>query len=834
MVSGIVDVDIGEAHRQIDQCFSGVSRDASYTTKQLRELLGRFSLTVDDKTIYEWKTRGIIRPSSGGGRFHRFDFEQAQRAMLAALLSGKGVPPAQILGAAAVWSSALIESKSVAIDIEQIERAQLLLCGRLLAVIVALATGCDGPPKDTVLVCRPIEAGQLRNRDVDLDMERLAEPPDLAQGQQLVGYTVNQDEAEVLARIRNYADVIARTRGLEFYSIQINEMYGGVTKQAVELVLGVHPEPEDQRAKDLIQRYRRENPFEAVADRPRLYRLLRFVFPTLMDFPLTYRQSRNREYARLPGSDMLDALATAVVIANPSWRSAAFWAYEDENSLHVRGTSPDYQGDRHGVLRLDQKDNLESWVFQTGQSIVMENVTPRDPRIPVSERKYLRSPFAMVRALSAEGPGGVLVVSAKEQGGEEPFGGTEIPLLTILAGVLAEAHQRLKVSKVAHLVHGSTFSSRQLSSEAELQQALEAFLSDRIVRYDEATQPTSYVVLFGVRIDSEFPQEVKEWHDRTIGRRMLAFFEQGSAGEDVGNAARLYRLGYGQLVILAERVSSVERVTVLRTELSRLLAELGKGFPGVSVHQWASYFSHSYLARKLQDSEDPARTANQADFMIALAKNDIANAHWFSAADRHIKEGNYAEAVPNLKKAIRDEANPREGDGYALRHLSEAFAGMRDWPEAERYARMAIDLDHNLRQSYAGSRVCLARALLGEGRNDEGLAELEGAADMSPDVEYQLALAEALITHGEVDEQFSRAIDILSGLLLRGDIEDPEKAFICYLRSCGETRRNDLGAAAGSLRKGLREYDRTNPYLRWQLNSVLLHRAADRAKGAVS
>ena len=158
------------------------------------------------------------------------------KILMAHYLWQRNISTKQIAAALQFWADPTKkEKKEAEIDIREINRAQVLLGGRLLGVIFGLVTEMDALPKDCILICHELD----ENNDYKADeyLRVLQSRPQFGQENILFGYVKDIPEGEILTRIKDFRDFVEIMEGRQYYGIRIPE--NNHSGHPVELLIGL-------------------------------------------------------------------------------------------------------------------------------------------------------------------------------------------------------------------------------------------------------------------------------------------------------------------------------------------------------------------------------------------------------------------------------------------------------------------------------------------------------------------------------------------------------------------------------------------------------------------
>src|SRR5262245_52596228 len=129
-------------------------------------------------------------------------------------------------------------------------------------------------------------------------------------------------------------------------------------------------------------------------------------------------------------------------------------------------------------------------------------------------------------------------------------------------------------------------------------------------------------------------------------------------------------------------------------------------------------------------------------------RNDLATAL--------IGSGEREAGKKEFLTAYSDPTNPTPE--VSARNLGQAYFDEKNYPEAINWFRTSL----NRNKDYTDAHLGLADALLGAGRPDEAVAQLEAAVkDLPTDASLQLALGQALLRAGRFAEARTRLEEVV-------------------------------------------------------------------------
>jgi len=842
LVKNIFEVPVPAMNKIVKDRCNPIKTTDEFTTRQLIAHLSKnypFE-NIEDKRkdiendINYWRGSGILNPiKEPGTASYHYNYDQIFRATQAAYLKWDClVADAAIAGFLVQWNSRE-ETAHVNVDIAEIERARMLPIARCLGVITCLITELSSPPGGAILILHPLTEDEERSLGEKDCFTHTSLPGfDVDPDRDVIASTTNQPEAEALVRIRNFHEYIRKMSDARFHCVRIKDSES--LDRPYLLVIGLTENPTDDHARKIILQVglgslptsalRKSSNWDLVC------KLIKYIFSVLLKLP-EFVSGHDRRYCLIDQSDLLEVLITSILPMNPLWRSCAFWAKVDEENLHIRTASPDYPGDRKLRLRLDETDNLVSFVFKQNESMLLWDAQVEDPRFPNKASSFPHEPFALIPAVSTNGVEGVLYIGASfmENYQIAEIKKSDTDFLRILAGLVAEAYLRQQVSDVSHLVKGAD-EVEVKTSQASLEDALGNILKDKIVPgLDKGVDISAneYMAIFILLLKSTHKHDIQAWYDEIFGRRMLALLKQQQIiprSYASSDNIDFFHPDFGTVIALVKSVTmtDVDYFEDIRNNLRTEIRKKGKGFDSsVEVYLWSFHFSYAYLHDQLTKPLEMPHELDIKNLVRELIINryhdSLPRVRDLSLAEECMREHHYQEAISLLKSS--------RPDTFIFRRLSDAYAALKRWDDALEAAKSAAKDIY----PYAGSYTRLAKAYVGLEKFDDALQAYKRATEISPaEVRYQLEYAEALTLYGTNTEEYQTAAKILSELANTPIYPSTTKAWIYTLHSRVITKlQGKLQNAKDDIELAM-DKDHSNPFINWEA------RLLDRGKGLLT
>jgi len=826
-------IDPSEARGVIAKRLRSFEAGNPYTTAQLRDIIiAQFGSKIEfsKSDVYDWRTDLVDvfkedRTEKARGFSDRFKSEEIEKILMAHYLWENGADRKHIPGVVRFWAeTGKIEKKEVEIDIVERKRARLMLAGRLLSIIVGLITDLDGPPLDSILICR--EATDSFESESDIVLGTLESPPEIIPERTLVGYVKNIPEAEILAGIEDFSQFIPTMRNRQYYSIRVQAKE--FVSKPIELIIGLRHGSLEHRGEIFLSRHRLGEIGQNNEKTKTAYKLLKFVFEKFFQLDKLFDNDESR-FQSIRGSDQLNALTTTVAFANENWSSCIFWTKEGSNHLTIRGYSPGFTGDANKILTLAENLNLESFVYMGNGSILCGDVSDWKRRLPKEDDHISPATFAIVPAVSKSGIEGVLFVNAKPDSTYQ-FD-DDLDVLMALGRILAETYAREKLADVSHLIASNLLSKPRWNEESALAMRIVELLDEEKQRQNSEKWDDvildEYILLYMLKIDINGSRSLKRWYDDLFSQRFSTLLRQKISLISSGHETpRLYRLNPGNMIFLLPKIKISSRGDLdwLQEELFAVFSSFMVGFPEVQLAIWPVYFPYSLLVTKMKDRgldrlEEHDLASIGQDLIINTPKRLFPIAQLLMESEHKIRNRDYHNAAAVLTEALSRDYTPG-GSPFIYRRLADAYIGLGEWNSALDAAKHAIEAEAQAMQPYAGSYLRFALAQEKLNQQSEAIGTYREAARLSPEPLYQLEYARVLTLYGETEDQYNEADKILKGLRAITELLDERKAFVAYIQSLllekrGKTANEQMQALEIAAR-----FDGENPYIELKKNEV--------------
>lgn len=737
-----VETRIRDLRRQIGE--------GPFKWSQLTQFVLTGNAKKDSPLITALYKRGIIKPSQKRRRVREareYTFSDVEHIVFANELKSKKYNFPQIEALIDVWhewSQHARRDPSVEIQMNETDRAQLMLLGRLLAIVTSLICGYPDAPNNSIVIIRRVkrrDGNKLGFLSVNINTTTSGKVS------ALLTHDISDDivrgictsSIEVLAASHQTRNILSSLEGRTFYEIQVPDFE---EKGHYEIILGF--------AKGISINLNSVNANIRLESEKfvLLLHLLRYMFSSAIHL---------REVIQDTGRplNILHALAEAIIHIAPkkwsycgvltpknfdSYLKAEAWSSEFPNALQndIFGINPTYSA---GL-------SLPAWVYKSGDPTAINSVVDNDPRIPRFEVDQIAA-AAAVPALVGEKIVGVIYVASHKTDAPEIncFEKIDMKLLRVFGQIVGEAIERdnnLRES-VRGALNMMPKQSIEVLKEHDLEQDIRVAVSRVFNSPISLDTPDSLVVLT-IQIAGEvfFRQEqIASWISEKVRDKTYHFLENELHYDTAdSNSFKVYKFDSSQYVALLSRTKANHRH--LRQELEKDLS-LIKGFGTKpiqikNIDVWSLEFKYNDMYRKIKmGNYSQDKLSNELFSKIQGSLEVLLN---IRQGNRYISEGKYNEASFEFERANDNKPlNP-----YVLRHLAICKSFLREYNDAVHFAQKAVDLDPN----YAGSHIVLGDALIAQGNYKEAVNHYEEAKKLNPNhPSPRLGYGQALVFDGD-------------------------------------------------------------------------------------
>ena len=787
-------------------------------------------LGVLSSTILNWGNVGILKPEVGiKGKqriVNQYTQREVEKALLAKELTGRGWAPQQVLGAIPFWELSRRERDQTVFrpspELSLSGRAALLLRARLLAFIGQLTAGLERPVTNCSLLVHKLSVQTELSKSGWVKWEPKSREQFLALANKknsVAGYaSKGTGEMQIYQRDKGRLQEI--THGHNFYAIQFS---GPSSDSVFEVVSGFEASSED----GLFAQLKQDPDLDIASVLARHLDQLTLLASILVDI-LVDVEAQLANY-RLPADSQLHALVNMVCLAKADkWNFCGFLVTANETMLKMAAASINYpqrlKEQLYSIVsRGDRAPSLPGWVFANQDSVIIENITLDDPRLPDNNPEGLRA-LALIPAVSDKNVEGVLLVGNRNKQNDtiRCFNENELKLLQVFARVIGEAQARERLAYFDAQFVSMPRDEALQQDEKELRTAL-AHLTAKIKEH--ATNQMGLdnsVILFAVRLDGygrlySFNKVAAEWFAHRIRQALHLYLSREKIDDwQCPLRSRVFILSGDQIVGLIGHTQ--QDVRQLRDDIGEKLAHESQLIAqhtdkvAIKAYVWSVHFTYRDLVQQFGLSgptPDSDALDGLAQHLIARTRGALKIVHYVHQGDDYMRKRDYSRARTEYDMAdSNDHNNP-----YILRHKSECLAEIGSYKEAIKYGELAVKHD----PTYAGSYRRLADAYLGDGDFENALKNYREAINHAPNEPiYHLSLAQALILRapqGDLEE----VINILNDAM---GLDSPNNK-VKYLAYKGEAymRYKQFEAAALWYDQALR-FDADNEALKWQLQKA--------------
>lgn len=800
----------------IERTCSSYDEDSFRVQAELMADLRENNLKIDRRKFNQWVTSGILRPTSQPDRagYPVYDLAEIKKAFLAAyLFHTYEFRPAEIKVATQIYASGRWRDPPALHlrDLNQGQRARLILTGRILGVCSALATRRRTPPQNTIIICHELPPGDCRYPSL-IQERKVAEIQELLKPtENLLGWSADGPSDEVFSIMKDPKLIERRLSQRKFFSISIHL---SDEDRCFAVTLGPHERTRFADTLSEMAQLKRTFTSPESEETRQIAQLLSYSFHNVTDLQNSLWQ--NLPHSRLhEDASLLSILVTAVLLRKPTrWSAAAFYGYTSNETIYCRAHSPNYPIDRYPpVYSLPKKSSPFSWAFSQYTHLLVNRLQANDFRL-TNEISDPGVSHAFIPSIQLNNCVGVLHVIGEtaEMSSEQCFTHDDVGVLYVLARVIGEAYHRNLVASVGDVCSIVPVPRITHSNEAQLRTTLADIIRAKVALAPEQTpaiQPSErYLVLFAVRAQRMDSKERQNAYFDLVRQRTSTYFRRyyidRRGSSDCGLA---FQLDDEELVIVANDLvySEVRRV---REELQLELEDISSINPAIYTQcaVWSVHLSYDYIRTNFHiNGGTSASSRVRTEDAIERAVEDIMSRTkaalkviWqVRSADAALKRRNYREAESILTDAlVLDQDN-----SYILRHLAQARFGLSRYIGAEKAAQKAIDIDSRKNVRFASNHQRLAEAYFGQGKYREAFAEMEKACKYSRDLRYRRAFIQLLILHGEA-ESLQRALAMIIDAAFQIGPDDPDNlAGLEHLRGEARLRTGEIDQALEAFEK---------------------------------
>lgn len=706
---------------------------------------------VDGSLITALYKRGIIKPSQKRKKIRKareYTFQDLEHIVFAHELKSQKYKIPQIEALVSVWrewSLNVRHEPAVEIQMNETDRAQLMLLGRLLAITTSLICGFPDAPNNSIVLIRRMEHQGGNKQDstpVNIDTTTSTEvsallihntSDDIVRG-------ICTSSIEVLAAPHQTRNILNSLDGRVFHKIQISDFE---KKRRYEIILGF------PKGTSIHLNSIKSNISLGTEKFVLLLHLLRYIFSTAIRLseiiPKTGRSL-----------NMLHVLAEAIThIAPDRWDYCGIFIPKNSDSfLKAEAWSSEFpnalQNEIFGINPTDSSGpSLPAWVYKNSDPTAINFVVDNDPRIPRFEIEQIAAAAAVPALVGNKIVGVIYVASHKTTDTKiKCFENIDIKLLQILSQIIGEAIERdnclrESVTGALKIVPKQSFGQHEgFDLEQDIKSTV-SYIYSTPINLDAADS----LVVLTIQIDGLFEvlsqqEQIASWISEKVQEKTYHFLKSELPYESVdSNSFKIYKFSLSQYVALLGRTRANHRH--LRQELEKELSSLS-GFGTkplrISIDVWSLEFKYSDMYRKIKlGSYTQDKLSDELFGKIQGSLKVLIN---IRQGNRYISEGRYGDASFQFERANHNEpSNP-----YVLRHLATCKIFLRQYDAATQYAQKAVDLDPN----YAGSHIILGDALLAQGNHKEAIKHFEEAKRLNPNhASPRLGCGQALVFDGD-------------------------------------------------------------------------------------
>ena len=754
-------IDIDILQQQILALRRPLERDVPLGLLELSQRIGM----KQDELLY-WTKLGILRPIptyKGERRVGVYPLDEIEKALLSKLLKDKGWPPQKIAGAVPFWEHSSKQEKvaTPSTELDQTDRAVMLLRARVLALIAQITANLQTSPRNCFLIARalhPSDTVSVSNTVIWEEIDKGLVENHIDNPLAVIG--VSTDTGEMLLYFHNLDLLRSEIPDRTFIGACLRDSISG---QGYEIIYGYIGSIGDNQR--LLSQQKTSKELLSYNQEPvkwrflfRLLHLLIHLIPEISThFPLIKRKQLNT----------VEALVNFIpFLTDGKWDFSGFLVPANHHMLKIQSVSANYPRTLQDQLYpLETTGNYPlapvSWVFNHQDHLIFEGILPTDPRLVDPNYEGIKS-LAIIPAIVIGATTGVLLVGShsKPVEGQFCFEPEDIQLLSVMARIIAESRERELLSNPDDVLPSLPKIGLPEQGEDDLNFAVRNAV-DTLISYARAKAGMdNFIILLAIRLEGygrlyTLNKTASEWFGSQIQRTLHLQIETIAQDEwDCPLPSRVFRLAGDQFVGLIGRTQS--DIRGLRQEISNRLVELqqliAQSYAEVTLHLWSVHFSYQDLAQQfdlgaLKEKAQIERTVNHLLERTRGALKIVANIH---QGDAYLRQRNFSAALAEYEIAeLHDPGNP-----YVLRHKCECLTEIGQYAEAIRYGQRAVEAD----PGYAGPYRRLALAYLRQGNLEEAIMNYKEALHRAEnDPSLYLSLAQVLILRaekGDLDQVF--------------------------------------------------------------------------------
>ena len=745
----------------VDQLCAEFDEDTSKVQAELISIIKKHNLIkVDRKKFNQWVTAEILTPGNhpDTSGYPIYDHLETKKAILAAYLYNTyELRPSEIRIATQLYATGIyhdIPALHVR-DLDQGQRARLILTGRILGVSGALALKMSTPPQNTIIICHKVTFETEKIPMMPWRRDPTEIPELIKPHQNLIGWSGEEPYDEVFPLMKEKRQVDQRLGDRDFFSIPIP--YDG-DRRSFAITLGIH------NKSNLARSLKEDEQLDKIFALPESLenKLLAHLFEFGLSNILNIQEAL---WNKLPQSrlkvdaTLFNILVTTVLLRKPNnFFAAAFYGFDGNDALYCRAHSPTYPVDNYpSAYVLTKKLSPFSWVFSHRTQLIVNRPSLNDFRLSNEISTPVHS-HAFIPAIQGNNCSGVLHVIGEfgDQSNGLCFTYEDIGLLFVIARVIGEAYQRNVIASMKDVCSILPFPDVSQLDVSSLNKTLheligsKEFLTNKVTILSESSE--NYLTLFAIRLQPLQGKNVQVAYINLIKQRLFTYFHHSFISKQgVNTIGDIFQVNETQLVFIVDNMRETD-VKRIRSEIQENLDEISSINPNVRTQcaVWSVHIPYDYLITNF-NLEIQENVPEEKDRNIVIAVDDIISRTYAAlkviwqvrAADAALKQHNYREAESILSDAlILDNKN-----SYIWRHLAQARFGLGKYLDAEIAAQNAIEIDAEKNIHFASNYQRLAEALFGLKKYDDAFENMKKACNHSRDLRYRLVFIQLLILH---------------------------------------------------------------------------------------
>lgn len=794
----------------IERLCSRYDEGSTLTQAHLLSELSNRSLKIERKKFNQWVTAGILksvsRPDLSGHPLYNL-FEIKKAFLCAYLLHHHNLSPSELAIVVQIYATGpWNDTPALHVrDLNEVERARLILTGRLLAVCGALATGGRIPPENTVIIghqipsIHPVKPHKIWYQKPS-EIMSLLKPTE-----NIIGWTAEGTFGEVFSVMKDSSVIAQRMGERNFFSIPVtlpNEV------RSYAITLGVEKET---KISNVLTSFNHQSPLSLFGETviKQLWHLLNYSLKNV-----TRLQDALTSFRISDDASLLSVLVTSIRLEKPHrWLSAAFYGHNGSVSLSRRVHSADYPQEKYPSLyHLPRKLSPLNWVYKHKTHLVINWPQMNDFRL-TSEFSDIDQAHAFIPALQQDQCTGVLhIIGNVGDFSKEPcFAHDDIGLLYVLARTLGEAYQRNMIASIDDVCRTITIPHLDYFNKDDLSSTLAQLIRIKIMPIPNQNPNFSpngrYLALFAIKAYQRQNKERLEAFLDLVRQRTVTYFRQYFIDRpQFEDYERSFRLDEESLIFVANDLSENE-IRRMRQELQTELDEISLVNPTARTqcYVWTVHIPYEYIQNNFQQSNDHHTGFTYDESAVTRATADILM-RTISAlkiigqvkrADASLTQRDYREAESYLTDACTVDPE----NSYVWRHLSEAQFGLGRYDKAIDSAKKAIEIDTKAGIRLASNHQRLAEACFGQGNVEDAFEEMKIACAISQDLRYRRAFIQILILLNE-EASLHRALHMIINTEEQVEPEDYRTlAWLEHLRGEARLLLNDRDQALEAFEK---------------------------------